>query len=68
MKNLQRIKLVTKRFMEDERGEFGIKGIAMTVAAIVVIGLVIGVVQGNLGAWIAELWTMFIDQIEDLMS
>ena len=55
-------------FWKDESGDFGIKQIAMTVAVIVVIGFAITIIQTNMGSWISELWTLFMDQIKDLMA
>jgi hypothetical protein len=57
-----------KMLLKDERGEFGIKQIALTVAVIVVIGFAITAIQGLLPGWITQIWTMFIDQIKKLMS
>lgn len=57
-----------KVFLKDERGEFGIKQIAVTVAVIVIIGFVITAVQGFMPGWIEDIWDMFIEQIEGLMS
>ncbi|GGG05754.1 hypothetical protein GCM10010912_58000 [Paenibacillus albidus] len=51
-------------FWKEERGDIGVKQIAGTVAVIVIIGLVITAVQGNLSEWIDQIWTLFIEQIE----
>ncbi|MBT2293166.1 hypothetical protein J7E73_29475 [Paenibacillus albidus] len=51
-------------FWKEERGDIGVKQIAGTVAVIVIIGLVITAVQGNLTEWIDQIWTLFIDQIK----
>lgn len=59
MKNLLR------RFITEERGEFGIKQIALTVAAIVIIGVVVTIISTNADSWVSEIWTMFIDFIKD---
>ncbi|MEK3903596.1 hypothetical protein [Paenibacillus sp. FSL R7-0179] len=51
-------------FWTEERGDIGVKQIALTVAAIVIIGAAIVIVQGNLGAWIGDIWDLFMKQIE----
>lgn len=56
------------RLLKSERGEFGIKQIAITVAVIVLIGLLVTVIDTNLGTWIGEVWDMLIDKIEDLIG
>lgn len=56
------------KFLKSETGAFGIKEIAAVVAVIVVIGLIITVVRTNIGNWIAQVWNMFIDAIEDLIK
>jgi len=55
-------------FWKEERGDISIKGIAITVAIIVVIGLALTFIQGNLGTWITEIWELFMTQIEGLIS
>ena len=51
-------------FWTEERGDIGVKQIALTVAAIVIIGLVIGIVRTNLGTWVTDIWDMFMEQIK----
>ncbi|NLI59619.1 MAG: hypothetical protein GX387_14140 [Clostridium sp.] len=63
-----KIKNKVRNFLKDQSGEFGIKQIAVTVAVIVIIGLLIGVIRGNLGTWVAEVWDMFIEMIKNLIS
>lgn len=63
-----KIKNKIKIFLKNQSGEFGIKQIAATVAVIVIIGLIIGVVRGNIGTWVAEVWDMFIEMIKDTIS
>lgn len=57
-----------KKLLGNERGDFGVKQIAITVAIIVVIGFVIATVQTLMPTWIQEIWEMFIDQIQGLIS
>ncbi|MEK4854755.1 hypothetical protein NST04_33305 [Paenibacillus sp. FSL H7-0756] len=51
-------------FWTEERGDIGVKQIALTVAAIVIIGAAIVIVQDNLGTWIGDIWKLFMNQIE----
>lgn len=55
-------------FLKSKNGSFGIKQIAITVAVIVVIGLLVTVIDTNLGTWVGEIWDMLIDKIEDLIG
>jgi len=40
-----------KKFLKDERGEFGVKQIAYTVAVIVVVGLVLAILRDQNGRY-----------------
>lgn len=44
------------RFVKEEHGDFGISQIAMIVAAVVIIGLIVGFVTDNLGEFLEGLW------------
>ncbi|MCL1905646.1 MAG: hypothetical protein FWG06_01410 [Clostridiales bacterium] len=44
-------------FVKDERGDFGIGQIAAIVAAVVIIGLIVSIVTGNMESWIDTIWT-----------
>jgi riboflavin synthase alpha subunit len=57
-----------KAKLKSERGDVSIKGIALTVAAIVLIGFAISIINGNLSGWISQVWQLFMDQIESLIS
>lgn len=57
-----------KKLLGNQRGEFGIKQIAVTVAVIVIIGLIVSQVRNFLPGWITQIWDMFIEQIKGLMS
>ena len=54
-------------FIGDERGEFNIKGLAITVATIVVIGAVVTwLTEGNqMTTWITEVWGSLGVWLED---
>lgn len=56
-----------KNFAKSERGDFGVKEIAIMVAIIVIVGFAITIIQGNLGGWIDEIWNMAIDAISDFI-
>ena len=46
-----------KRFMLDERGDFSIKGLAVTVGVIVVVGaVVVWLTGGQMTGWIEDIW------------
>lgn len=49
--------------VQNESGAVSIKGIAATVAVIVVIGFAVAAIETLMPGWINEIWTMFIDQI-----
>jgi hypothetical protein len=43
-------------FLRDDRGDFGIKEIAMAVAGVVIIGVIVTAVSGFLPTWIEDIW------------
>jgi len=47
---------IVKRFVRDERGDFGIGQIAAIVAGIVIIGVIITVVTDSMDEWIGSVW------------
>jgi hypothetical protein len=52
--------------IKNERGDFGIKQIAFTVAVILLIGFVVTLLKGGLlGTWINQIWTMLINFINN---
>ncbi|MCM3703728.1 hypothetical protein [Paenibacillus macerans] len=55
-----------RAFWEDETGEFGIKQIAATVAVIVIIGIIVGIVRGQLPTWVSDIWDYFMELIEGM--
>lgn len=55
-------------FWKDESGAMGVKQIAATVAAIVIIGAVVVAITGNLGEWIDQIWDLLIGQIEKMTT
>ncbi|NLD47419.1 MAG: hypothetical protein GX660_09500 [Clostridiaceae bacterium] len=57
-----------KVLLGNQRGDFGIKQIAVTVAVIVIIGFIVNQVQAFMPDWVREIWNMFMDQIKGLIS
>lgn len=56
-------------FWKEERGEIGVKQIAITVAIIVVIAFAATLIRDTfLEQWIREVWQMFMKAIEDMTS
>lgn len=53
-----------KAVVGNERGEFGIKQIAITVAVIIIIGVVVTTLSGKLPTWVGEIWNKFLDLID----
>lgn len=62
--NAAKAKKSQESFWTEERGDIGVKQIALTVAAIVIIGAAIAIVNRNLGDWISDVWDMFMEQIK----
>ena len=58
---------IIKKFLKSEKGDFGVKEIAIMVAVIVIVGFAITIIQGNLGDWIDQIWGMAIDAISDFI-
>ena len=54
-------------FVKEERGDFSVKGIAITVAVIVIIGVAVGLISGFASGWISQIWDMLIGFIEDTL-
>lgn len=55
-------------FKQDERGEFGIKQIAFTVAIIVIIGFGVTAMRGLMPGWIEDVWDKLLDLIDDTIK
>lgn len=52
------------KFMASEKGDFSVKGIAITVAIIVIIGFAVTAMDTRVGTWIDTLWETFQDLIK----
>ncbi|WP_195571399.1 hypothetical protein [Paenibacillus sp. 1001270B_150601_E10] len=53
-----------KAVVGNERGEFGIKQIAITVAVIIIIGVVVSIITGSLDTWVEDIWDKFLNLID----
>ena len=66
-----RIKLTAKlrRFVADERGDFGIAQIGAIVATLVVLGLIVSLLQGGImQTWITDIWGWFTLWVTSILS
>jgi len=56
-------------FWKEERGDIGVKQIAVTVGVIVIIAVAVTLIRNTfLEQWIREVWEMFMKAIEDMMA
>lgn len=55
-------------FLDEERGSFGIKEIAVTVAVIVLIGAIVAALKSSMGGYITQIWDLFIAEIKKMTS
>ncbi|GGG02822.1 hypothetical protein [Paenibacillus aceti] len=55
-------------FWRDEQGDIGIKQIAITVGVIVVIGIIIGAMQGQMGSWLTRIFDTLMGYIDGLIQ
>ncbi|MGG4554463.1 hypothetical protein MKX50_05485 [Paenibacillus sp. FSL W8-0186] len=56
-------------FWKEERGDIGVKQIAVTVGVIVIIAVAVTLIRNTfLEQWIKEVWEMFMKAIEDMMA
>ncbi|MCX7748173.1 MAG: hypothetical protein N2645_15005 [Clostridia bacterium] len=54
------------RMFNNNRGDIGIKQIAITVAVIVIIGVAVNIITGSmLQTWIGDVWKMLMDFIKE---
>jgi hypothetical protein len=64
MKKMSSKKLSFKKLLKNERGDIGIKQIAITVAIIVILGLVIGALRTNMPTFVTDVWKMLMEKID----
>lgn len=62
----KRIKLQEKvtGFIKEERGDVGVKQIAITVAIIVILGFVISAFQTKMPNFVQDIWDMLKEKID----
>lgn len=65
-KNPGLVKTKKQSLWKDETGDIGVKQIAITVAVIVVIAAVVGLIKDSfLNTWITEIWDKFMGLIDE---
>lgn len=67
-KIFKQLKEKLNRFIKDEKGEFGIKEIAITLGVIILVGVAVAAITGLLPTWIEEIWEFLFGKIEELIS
>lgn len=67
---LAKIKLdvAMKNFMEEERGDFGVKQIAIAIAVIILIGAAVSFLKGNIGTMVEGVWDWLFEQIQNITN
>jgi len=54
-------------FLKSEKGAFGVKEIAITVAVIVVIGAIVTIIRTDfLEDWIEDVWKYLFERVKDI--
>ena len=57
-----------REFINEERGDVSVKGIAILVATIVVIGAVMVFFKDNIGDWITDIWEWVWESVTSWFS
>lgn len=58
-----------RNMVEEEKGDFGIKQLAIVVGVIVIVGFVIGLLQaGLLETWIGQVWDFLFNTIQGMVG
>ncbi|MGF7046947.1 Flp pilus assembly pilin Flp [Paenibacillus sp. DS2015] len=55
-------------FWKDESGDVSIKGIAITVAILVIVGLALVFVKDKLDIWLELIWNKFMTMIDGMIT
>lgn len=65
MENKQVEKVKNRSFWKDERGDIGVKQIAITVGVIVIVAGVVSVLSNGtlISKWIGDVWTFIFDEV-----
>lgn len=66
MLNRLKIKLTSREFWKEERGDVSIRGIAITVGIIIVVGFAITFLRTNTGNFIQDTWDMLLEKIKGI--
>ncbi len=53
-------------FWKEEKGEISIKGIAITIGIIILVGMSITIIQGKMGNWLDDIWGIIKTQLEGI--
>jgi len=53
-------------FWKEEKGEISIKGIAITIGVIILVGFAITTIQGKMGVWLDDIWGIIKTQLEKI--
>ncbi|MGZ9584920.1 hypothetical protein [Paenibacillus marinisediminis] len=53
-------------FWKEEKGEISIKGIAITIGIIILVGLSITLIQGKMGQWLDDIWEIIKTNLEGI--
>lgn len=61
-----KLKLEFYRMMSEERGDIGIKQIAITVGVIVIVGLAVSGIGGMLPTMVQEVFDFFMEKLETI--
>jgi len=56
------------RFVQDEQGDFGIAQIGGIVATLVILGVIVTVVSGNMEVWVEDVWGWLKTWIENILT
>lgn len=59
-----KVDVALSNLMEEERGDFGVKQIAIVVAVIIVIGFVIAALETLMPTLVNDVWTFLFGQIK----
>jgi len=53
-------------FWKEEKGEVSIKGIAITIGIIILVGVSISIIGGKLPNWIDDIWGILKTKLESI--
>ena len=61
-----KMKLELNRLVEEERGDIGIKQLAIAVGVIIVIGAVVTALTGEMDSIVKDVWDWLFDTVQSL--